>query len=102
MNYAAAPRAVTQPVAALLCSTQRNDLRAFTMNTAKSPSPSDHILRPAQVAERLGVSPSTLAKWRMHATGPPYLKLGRRVAYRATALHDWLTSRERTSTLAGR
>ena len=31
-----------------------------------------------QVAERLGVKPQTVARWRMHGEGPPFITVGRR------------------------
>ena len=48
-------------------------------------------LRPKQAARYLGVSESVLAKMRMRAEGPPFLKLGKRVVlYRRSDLDEWL------------
>lgn len=33
---------------------------------------------------------STLAHWRSEGRGPAYVKLGRRVAYRGSALNVWI------------
>lgn len=41
-------------------------------------------------AERLGVQPSTLRKWRMKHTGPASFKHAGRVVYRETAIDDYL------------
>jgi hypothetical protein len=38
-------------------------------------------LLPTEAAERLRVSPGTLANWRVSGTGPRFLKYGRRVVY---------------------
>jgi len=38
-------------------------------------------LRAIQAAHYLGVSRSTLAKWRMRHAGPPFHKLGSRLTY---------------------
>ena len=37
--------------------------------------------------------PSTLAHWRSDGAGPPFVKLGARVAYRGRDLNAWLESR---------
>jgi predicted DNA-binding transcriptional regulator AlpA len=54
-----------------------------------------------QAAAHLGVSPSTLEKWRCAGTGPKFIKLGvRRVGYDKADLDDWIASRpRRASTL---
>jgi predicted DNA-binding transcriptional regulator AlpA len=56
------------------------------------------ILDTAAAAERLGVSPSFLAKARMQGTGPRYRKLGRAVRYAQADLDHWLMACSRTST----
>ena len=38
-------------------------------------------------------SPSTLAHWRSQGRGPAFIKLGSRVAYRGSALNQWLAAR---------
>lgn len=54
----------------------------------------DPILRPRQAGEYLGgVSTSTLAKWRMSAKGPEFIRLGPAlVAYRRSALDRFAAS----------
>lgn len=42
----------------------------------------DLFLTPAELARRWRVSVQTLANWRSRQSGPPYVKLGRRVLYR--------------------
>lgn len=39
----------------------------------------------------LGISTSTLAKWRMAGSGPKFIKAGRRVLYREQDIEDWLS-----------
>lgn len=58
------------------------------------------MLSPAATAALLGVSQSSLAKWRCAGTGPAFLKLGRRVAYSTADIDAWLADRRRTSTWA--
>lgn len=59
-----------------------------------------HLLRPKEAAAYLGISYSTLAKWRLYGgTGPAYVKLGDRlVCYEKSVLDEWLAQRTRTST----
>lgn len=52
-------------------------------------------LTPSEAAEMLGVTEQTLAEWRRHRHGPPYLRLGHRtVRYDLAALEAWLEARE--------
>lgn len=52
----------------------------------------------AHAATYMGVSPSWLAKLRVHGGGPVFHKLGRRVLYRQADLDAWLAERRRNST----
>ncbi len=56
------------------------------------------LLTPKQVAERYGPSPATLAKMRLYGTGPVFVKLGRRVAYRQEDLEAWVAENRFRST----
>jgi hypothetical protein len=49
----------------------------------------------AQVAAEIGVSVDTLARWGTRRIGPPCVRIGRKVLYRAEAFREWLVSRER-------
>lgn len=51
-----------------------------------------------QCAKELGVSRSTLARWRLTGEGPVYHKVGRRVLYRVTAVEEWVHSHAYCST----
>jgi transcriptional regulator with XRE-family HTH domain len=52
------------------------------------------LLTPAEVAERLGVSATTLATWRCTKRYPPsYVKVGRLVRYRLVDLEAFEISR---------
>jgi hypothetical protein len=55
----------------------------------------------AQVATEIGVSVDTLQRWETRRIGPPCVRIGRKVLYRAEAFRDWLVSRER-GPLAGK
>lgn len=57
------------------------------------------IFTTRQAALYLGLSISTLNKWRCYGTGPKYLKLGRAVRYRQEELDCYLEARLYRSTL---
>ncbi len=48
----------------------------------------------AQVAAEIGVSVDTLQRWETRRIGPPCVRIGRKVLYRAEAFRGWLISRE--------
>ena len=56
------------------------------------------VLNTEQVADRLGLSTSTLAKMRLSGGGPAYSKLGRRVVYRPEDLETWIAANRFQST----
>jgi predicted DNA-binding transcriptional regulator AlpA len=55
-------------------------------------------LRAPEAARHLGVSTSTLAKWRVYGTGPSYAKLGSIVVYGLADLDAFAAARRRSST----
>jgi hypothetical protein len=55
-------------------------------------------LTPKEVAARLKVSLSWLAKARMRGDGPPYFLAGRAIRYLETELVQWVRSQRRSST----
>lgn len=63
-----------------------------------NPEPSTLLggwLSRAQVAAEIGVSVDTLQRWETRRIGPPCVRIGRKVLYRAEAFREWLISRER-------
>ncbi|WP_417467846.1 helix-turn-helix transcriptional regulator [Maricaulis sp.] len=60
------------------------------------------LLRPKEVADALGLSKATLAKWRVHGDGPAFIKVGTRVVYAEVDIQDWLADRRQTNTVAQR
>jgi predicted DNA-binding transcriptional regulator AlpA len=61
-------------------------------------SPNTRLLNITETAERLSVSPSYLNKLRVTGGGPPYVKIGARVAYDPADLAAWLDAQKRSST----
>ncbi|HCK82537.1 MAG TPA: helix-turn-helix domain-containing protein [Candidatus Competibacter sp.] len=62
----------------------------------------DPLLTPEQAADRLGMSPDTLNVWR--TTGRynlPYVKIGRRVKYRASDVEAFIARRTRNNHVEG-
>lgn len=54
----------------------------------------DTLLDAADVADYLGIPVNSLKMWRYRRKGPPWLKLGRHVRYRQSALERWLDAQE--------
>jgi hypothetical protein len=48
------------------------------------------LLTPQEVAKILRIPVGTLAQWRYRRIGPPYLKIGHHVRYKAEALGAWI------------
>jgi len=51
-----------------------------------------------KTSEALGVSKRWLQTARQNGNGPPFIKIGRLVRYRAQDLESWISSQTRTST----
>lgn len=56
---------------------------------------SSQFMSEADVASLLGVSVQATREWRTRRVGPPYIKTGKRVLYRAEAVRAYLLDRER-------
>lgn len=55
-------------------------------------------LRAKEAASYMGMSASTLAKWRMWGMGPDFVRLGKgRIVYRITDLDAFMASRVETA-----
>lgn len=68
------------------------------MNDPVSSEGALNYLRPPQAAAALGLAVSTLAKMRVHGSGPKFARLGRAVIYDPSDLECWVASHKRTST----
>ena len=55
----------------------------------------DALLTEVEAARLLRIAPRTLRWWRQKGTGPPYVRLGRRVMYRRTAVQKWIEDKEK-------
>jgi excisionase family DNA binding protein len=58
----------------------------------------DKLITEAQAAERLGMKPSTLRRWRWEGRGPGFIKIGHRVRYRESEVESFIEAGRRTST----
>jgi hypothetical protein len=55
------------------------------------------LWNPKETSQKIrGASVMTLAIWRCHGVGPPYIKVGRRVFYAEADVATWLATRRRT------
>jgi predicted DNA-binding transcriptional regulator AlpA len=61
---------------------------------------SQTLLSPREVAQRLKLAPSTIAKLRLRGGGPPYIKLGAAVRYPEDSLTLWIASQRRRDSTA--
>jgi predicted DNA-binding transcriptional regulator AlpA len=69
------------------------------MDMTSVPVPTEKLHAPAKAAELLGgMSLSWLAKSRLTGTGPRFVKIGRSVRYRDSALREYIQARTRRST----
>lgn len=53
----------------------------------------DWITRP-ELAQEIGLSVDTLARWETRRIGPACVRIGRKVLYRRGAVQDWLREQE--------
>ena len=68
--------------------------------TVLAPLPSDDRLIPAAELPRfIGLAVQTLARLRCEGNGPPFVKIGRLIYYRASDVRDWLAQRRYSNTL---
>lgn len=56
------------------------------------------LLSAKEAATLLGLSPQTLAVWRLRGAGPAFCKLGSRCLYAPDEIERWVSERRRTST----
>jgi hypothetical protein len=64
-------------------------------NPAGTPGLLEGWLTRDRVAEEIGVSVDTLQRWETRRIGPPCVRIGRKVLYRADGFRQWLIRRER-------
>lgn len=57
-----------------------------------------NLMKPAQVAEWLKVTPAILANWRYLGTGPQFIKLGKSIRYAERDVETWLDNNTRQQT----
>ena len=49
------------------------------------------LMNAREAAAKLGIHPSTLARWRSEGSGPKYVRMGARLMYRESAIEQWIT-----------
>lgn len=70
--------------------------RAVSSENARSPA-TEALLTPEQVAAWLQVRVELLYKWRYSRCGPPSLKIGRYLRYRAPDVAAWIEEQSQKS-----
>jgi len=76
--------------------------KALASRSLKANGDADHQIEiaghvyatPERVAELLGVTTRTLARWHAARIGPPKIKIGKKIFFELGQLPDWLSSRE--------
>jgi predicted site-specific integrase-resolvase len=58
------------------------------------------LISRAEVAKEFEVSQHTLRKWEISGQGPPTIRVGRKIFYRAEAVRHWLLEREAKTAIA--
>lgn len=62
-------------------------------------APAARLLKPAEVAEQLGVTERTLERWRQTGDGPAFLKFSRQtIRYRQAELDQFVEAKVRHNT----
>lgn len=61
------------------------------MDAHDTPHDTDPLLTQGQAAELLTVAPETLERWRQQLCGPRYIRLGRLIRYRRSAIEQYIT-----------
>jgi predicted DNA-binding transcriptional regulator AlpA len=61
--------------------------------TPAIPDANDRLLSIKQAAVILNLTTSSLAKWRVYGGGPEFVKLGRRILYRQSALDSFIEAK---------
>lgn len=79
--------------------TAASSITRSSREAISSLSPGDRrVLNETELAQRWGVSPKTLQRWRSEGRGPRYLKLSKRVGYPLEAVVDFEVSALHDST----
>ena len=71
------------------------------MTTALLPLPEndDTLIRASDVPGYVGIAKQTMSRWRHQGEPPRFVRLGRRVFYRAGDLRSWVRSQVRENTI---
>jgi hypothetical protein len=69
---------------------KRDPAEAASLRAGSEPDP---YLTPRGFFERYGTPVRTQERWRATGFGPPYVRLGRRVAYRLSDCEAWAAAR---------
>ncbi|MFI5593444.1 helix-turn-helix transcriptional regulator [Amycolatopsis sp. NPDC051758] len=61
------------------------------MTPANNSADNDELWTADDLSSYLKIPKKTLAHWRLHGTGPPWLHIGKHVRYRPSDVRSWLT-----------
>ncbi|MBI1212972.1 MAG: helix-turn-helix domain-containing protein [Alphaproteobacteria bacterium] len=80
-------------LAQLLVTAAEEEERAPASEPGSKTPENDKLLRVHHAAELLGLSASTLSKWRVTGGGPEFIKVGRRVLYQREAIDRFIADK---------
>lgn len=73
-----------------------SDCVRILLDVASATAQPSRLLRVEELANFLGLSPTTLRAWRHNRMGPPSLKVGGQIRYAPEDVAAWLAARKRT------
>ncbi len=77
----------------------RKSVAGHAVETTREANTIPRLLRPAEVADVLGVSERTLERWRMDGEGPQFISMSRKtIRYSAGAVEDFIDGRLKENT----
>ena len=69
-----------------------------TSSLRSLPADPDALIRASNVPEYVGIARQTLNRWRHEGNPPRFVRLGRRIFYRAGDLREWIRAQVRENT----
>ncbi|MGV8872289.1 MAG: helix-turn-helix transcriptional regulator [Rhodococcus sp. (in: high G+C Gram-positive bacteria)] len=77
-----------------------DDLTESDAEQSASPQLADPLLTAEQVRRIIPIAEATQRHWRYAGSGPEYVRLGRRIFYRLSAVERWIAEQERAQSVA--
>ena len=92
MSYDPSEEAVQAPYKA-------NAAHPKTTGLQSLPADPDALIPAAEAPSYVGIAKQTMSRWRHQGDPPRYVRLGRRIFYRAGDLREWIRGQVRENTI---